>query len=146
MPQDGYLPFETSMISPKPPSCLESARAPLTASDRTSASTSTCGSGGGGVSPSGHRVSNQSRGLFPQDGYLHFKPSARYPKPPSCLESSRASLTARNSVSANTSHRGTGGGGVSLSGQRVPERSGGLFPQYGSLPFKSSVSSTKPPS
>ena len=88
---------------------------------------------------------SDSNSLFPQDGYIPFKPSVRSPKPPSFSESERASLTANDSVSANTSHRGSGGGGVSLIGRRVPNQSKGLLPQDCSVPFDLSMSSPKPP-
>ena len=133
IPQDGSTPFKPSVRYPKPPYCLESARAFPTASNSASASTSHCCSGVGGLIPSGHQVPDQSGGLFPQDRSLHFEPSVRSPKPPSCLESARASLTASNSASANTSDGGRGGGGVSLSRQRFPDQSRGLLPQYLSL-------------
>ena len=129
--------------SPKPPSILEKIRTSLAASDSASASTSYCGSGGAGVSPSGNRVPERSKGFFPQDGSLPFDLSVRSPNPPSCSESARASLTASNS--SNTSHCGSGGREVILIRQEFPERSGGSFPQDVSLPFKSSVSSPKPP-
>ena len=146
IPQGGYLPFELYMSSPNPPSCLESARASLTARNIPSASTSHHISGGGELSPSGHQVLDQSGGLFPQDGSLLFEPSVKSPKSPYFSESTRASLTASNTARSNNSHGGSGGGGVSLSGQRVHERSGGLFTQDGSLPFELSVTSPKPPS
>ena len=144
IPQDGYLHFETFMSSPKPPSFLESARASLTSSGSTIASTSHSGSSIGGVSLNGHRVPEQSRGLFPQDGSLPFEPFVRSPKPPSCSESARASLTASDIVSANNGNHGSGGGGIGLKGWWFPEKSGGLFTQNGSLPFDSSVSYPKP--
>ena len=121
-------------------------RASITASDSVSSNTSHCGSGGGGVSLSGRRVPEQSRCLIPQDGYLLFEPSVSSPKPLSCLESTRASLTVRDGANASTSYLGSDGGGLSPSGNQVTEKSGGLFPQYGYLPFESSVRSPKPPS
>ena len=66
------------------------------------------------------------------------------PKPPSSLKKTRSSPVASISVSASTSNYGSGGVGVSPSGNRVPEQSGGLFPQDGSLPFESLVRSPKP--
>ena len=113
-PQDGALPSEPSMISLKSPSCSESARASLTAI--ASANTSHRGSGCGGVSLRGRKFLEKSGGLIPQDGYLPFDPSMRSPKPPSCLDSARSSLTTRDSAIASTIHRGSGSGGVSLIG------------------------------
>ena len=56
------------------------------------------------------------------------------------------STSCKNSCSSvNTSHCGSGVVGVSLRGQRVPKRRGGLIPQYGYPPFETSVSSPKPP-
>ena len=127
------------MSFPKPPSCLESTRASLTASNSACASNIHRGSGRRELIPSGHRVPNQSGGLFPQDGYLPIKPSMRSPNPPSCLERARDFLSASNSNRSNKSHSDIGGGGVSPRGRRVPNRSRGLFPLDGSPHFKSSV-------
>ena len=68
------------------------------------------------------------------------------PESPSCSLISRASITARNSTSTNTSNCDSGGGGISLIRQGVPKRRGVLFPQYGYLVFKLSVSSPNLPS
>ena len=62
-PQDGSLPFKSSVISPKPSSCSDSAHAYLTTS--ASASAIHCDSGGRVVIPSGHQVTNKSRYLLP---------------------------------------------------------------------------------
>ena len=67
-PQDGSLPFELSMSSPNPPYFSDSAHASITTS--TSASTSRRDIGGRGLSPSGHRVPEQSGGLFHLIGFL----------------------------------------------------------------------------
>ena len=112
-PQDGDLLYELSVRSVKATSCLGSARASLTVRDSASASTSHCGSGGVGVIPSGRRVPKRSGCLIPQDGDLPSETSMRSLKPPSCLESARASLPA----SASASNYGSGGVGVILSGR-----------------------------
>ena len=65
-PHYGSLPFESSMSSPKPPSCSGSAYASLT----TRASTSHCISVGRVVSLIGHWVLERSGGLFPLFGLL----------------------------------------------------------------------------
>ena len=135
-PQDGYLPFELYVRSPKPPSCSESARDSLTASGSSRANTIHGGNGGGGLSLSGRQVPKRSGGLFPQDGSLPFKLSVTSPNPPSYLDSAHASLT--TSASASTSHRDSSGGGVSPSGHRFPKQSGGLFPLIGFLPSERS--------
>ena len=132
--------------SPKPPSSLEKTISSLAASDSASTTTSHRESGGVGVSPSGNRVPERSSVFFPQDGSLPFESSVRSPKPPSCLESTRASLAASDSASANTIHHGSGDGGLSMSQRGVPERIGGLFPQDGYLTFESFMRSPKPSS
>ena len=77
---------------------------------------------------SGQQVLERSGGLIPQDGSLPFDPSVISPKPPSCLDGARASLTARDSASTSTIRRGSGGGRVSLRGRQVPKRRGCLIP------------------
>ena len=119
-PQDGSLPFDLSVIYLKTPSCLESARASLTASDSARANTGHGGSVGGGVSLNGRRVPEQSWGLLPQYGSFPFESSVISPNPPSFSDRSHASLTTSASASASTSHCDSSGGGVSPSGHRVP--------------------------
>ena len=143
--QDRSIPFEMSVRSPKPPSCLDIARASLTTITRARTSTSHCGSGGGEVSPSGHQVPKKSGGLLSQHESLPFDPSARSPKPPSYLERARYSLITSGSARSKTSHGDSGGGEVSLRGQQSPNQSGALFPQDGSLTLKLSAISPKPP-
>ena len=84
--------------------------------------------------------------LFPRYVDLLYDPSVMSLNKPSFLESARASLTTSNIVIASTIHCGSGFREVILSGQGLPERSGGFIPQDGSLPFKSSVRSPKPTS
>ena len=126
-PRDRALPYKPYVSSLKVPSCSGSARAYPTVSDSASASartnTSHCGSGAGGVSLSERQIPDLSGGLIPQDGSLPFYPSMRPPKSPSCLDSARASLTARDSASASTRHCGSCGGGLIPSGHQVPEQS-----------------------
>ena len=120
-PQDGALPSESFMSSLKAPSCSESARSSLTASNsaRDDANTIYLGSGGGVVSLIRQQVPKRSGGLIPQDGSLPFNPSVRSPNPPSSLDSARASITARDSASNSTSHCGRRGGGVIMIGQKI---------------------------
>ena len=145
-PQYGALPSKPSVNSFKAPSCSYSARASLTSNDSASASISHCGSGGGGVSPIGQVLPRQSGGLIPQDGYIPFNLYVRSPKPPSCLESTIASLTDKNSASASTSHHGSGGVGVSTIRQQVRERKGVLITQYCSIHFEPYMRYPNPPS
>ena len=133
------------MRSLKGPSCLERARASVTSSASASASTRHHGSDCGGVGLSRRGAPERSGGLIPQDGSLPFDPPMRSPKPPSCFDSARASLAASNSAIVSASHFGRISGGVSLSGRRVPGRSGGLIPQDGSPPSEPSVIYPKPP-
>ena len=130
-PQDGSLPFESSVISPKPHYFSDRARASLTASDSASANTIHHGSGDGGLSMSQRGVPERSGGLFPQDGYLTFESFMRSPKPSSFLDISHEYLT--TSARTITIHCDRVGGGVIPTGHRVPERSGGLFPLIGLL-------------
>ena len=133
---DGALLSDPSVRYLKEPYCLESARAYLTISYITSASTSHRDSDDGRVIPSRQGFPKRSGGLIPQDGSLSFEPYVRSLKEPSCLNNARASITTSDIASASTSHCASGSGEVSMSGQGVPKRSGCLISQDGSLHFK----------
>ena len=134
------------MRYPKPPYFLERERVSLTDRNSAISSTSHNGRGGGGLSLRGRWVPKRSGGLITHDGSITFDPSMRSPNTPYWLESARASITTRYSASSITSSCGSSSGGVSTSRHLLPERSGGLFPQDGSLPLELSVIYPKTPS